>query len=379
MTFEQAKAKLQELRSWFANEFRTAIDTDDIPQAEKLFSILETSFPRFKQTPHHTRMQQRIEQARVIHTHLAKARVYFAANALAKPEGANALQQLHKVHAIRSDHPEVLKGFDKIYQHYYAKAQQQIAEKKYFAALESISFGLKASRDKTTLLALQSDVKHILKTKNQTDALLKHAQTQLEKGNLLTPANSSAWSFYSKVLSLDAKNQQAQKGIKQIENSIVSKANMAIRKNDYSTADKLLKLAETYYQTSPEVIKARRALDYELKDIVPVVPVIRISNNALTSLTAPQAAINKIAPGQKVYVGFSFKNLTSKQHNLLIKLMNGTATTLLSQKSVLVQGPKGEHFFEMNLPVPGAPDGNYVLEIHLQETRLIKANLFGLH
>ncbi len=376
---EQAKTKLLELRNWFAEEFKSAIDSDNVDRAQQLLRVLESSFPNFIATPRYSELQKRIEQAQRIQTHLGKARVYFAANALVKPDGANALEQLHKILAIRDDHPEALRHMEKIYQQYLDKAKQQKAAAQYFAALESISYGLRATRDKTELLALQNDIKHIISTNNKTKSLLKYAQEQLDKDNLLTPDQTSAYAYYSRVLKLDPANLTAQRGIKTVEQRYVNKANTAIRRNDFVKADKLLKTAELYFQTSPDVIKSRRALDFELKDIVPSIPVIRISNTRITSLQTPQTTINKITPGKKFYIGFSYKNFTSKQHEMQIKIFNGTGTQMLAQNPATVAGPAGEHYMEMNLPIPGAADGNYILEIHMNETRLIKANLFGLH
>ena len=374
-----AQEQLKKLRQWFASEFKQAINTDDIDRAKKLSSLLSDNFPNITSKVIYQRMQARIAQAEKIQPYLAKARVYFAANALAEPAGANAMEELHKVLRIRADHPGALQGLAKIYQSYLSRVKQQQQDGEYYKALKTISLGLKSAQDKSEMLAIQSDIKRRLKTNSQSKNLVKQARAQVEAGKLLTPANDNAYHTYNKVLAIDANNADAKRGMQSIEKKLIYQTNIAIKKNDYTRADKLLKQAEQYFQTNPEVIKARRALDTKLKEIVPLIPTLRVSNSKITNLISAQTAINKIKPGQKFYVGFDFKNFTSSSHILNANLLDGTGTRLLSQQAIIITGPKGEHYFSMNLPIPGASDGNYIFEIKLKDTRLIKVNLFGLH
>lgn len=374
---EEFKTATKELKQWYLSRLDNLIVKKDFVSATKTINEAISLYPTIDQDRDFIALKEKLNLSAINEPHLQKARVYFAVNALNKPEGANALEELKIVLNNDSDNTEALKGLDKIASHFKNKATKEILNKTYFKALNSTNSGLQAIHTDTDLLQLQVKIKALINNNNQISNLLIKAEKKLQEGQLTNPGGSSAYDYYTNVISLSADNTQAKKGLLKIQKQILRKARLATEQNKFREADTILNNAQKLFANNQEIRAVRRNLQKEMDAVLPIVPKIKISNAPFSEIT--ETTLQKINIGQLLYIGFEYANFTQNNTTLKVNVYNGANPILIIQKEIILLSNQGEHFFTVQLPKMGITNGNYSIEIMFGESRLIKANLFGLH
>ena len=372
----------EELKEWFITRANELITNKDFDSAIKSISTLEKIYPEIAQTDAFISLNENLQMEQLNEPHLQKSRVYFAVNALNLPKGANALEELKIVLNNDSENEEALKGLSKIASHFINKSRNEIENKKYFNALNSTNAGLQAIYNDPELLQLQREIKTLINSKNDIKALLNQAEKQLDNGFATNPKGTSAYDLYQQVLSTDKNNLTAIKGLSLIMKNIVKKANLFIEQNKFQEANEILTIATRLFDKSRDIQTLKHKLKKEMDAVLPIVPKIKISNTKFTAID--KTTLQKIKIGQLLYIGFEYNNFTQEKTSIKVNIYNGQLQNssnqkLIIQKSLTILGNKGSHYFTVQLPKTGIVNGNYGIELMFGNSRLIKANLFGLH
>jgi len=371
------KQEVDSLKMWYLERLNSLIIKKDFNSSERTLQELKKNYPEITASEEFILTEQKYILSKQIEPHLQKARVYFAVNALNKPAGANALEELRIVLENDPENDEALEGLEKIAQHFKTEAKQFYNNKDYFKALNATNSGLQAINYDTELLELQVKIKSSVTNKSQTKKLLLQADNQFSKGNIIQPSGNSAYDLYQSVLTTDKSNSVAIKGLNKIQKMLLNKANTAIADNKFREASTILTDAQRLFKNSSEIQTARQKLQKEMDAVLPIVPRIKISTTPFTAIS--ETTIQKITPGQLLYFGFEFKNFTQENTNIKVNAYNGDTPKLIEQKAITLSGSQGKHFFTLKLPKTGITNGNYSFELMFGESRLIKANLYGLH
>ncbi len=374
---KEFKGATEELKHWYLNRLNDLIIKKDFLSAAKTIHEIKLLYPSLKQNTDFTTLQGKLALNTINEPHLQKSRVYFAVNALNKPKDANALEELRIVLNNDPNNSEALKGLTKIATYFKSKAKKEIQAKTYFKALDSANSGLQAINNDPALLQLQTKIKSLINNKNHISNLLVQADKRIQEGALIRPAGSSAYDLYHSVLSLNPDNNQAKNGLHKIQKQILRKAQLATKQNKFREADTILNNAQRLFANDQNIQTARNNLQKEMNAVLPIVPKIKISNAPFSVIT--DTTLQKIKIGQLLYIGFEYKNFTQNNTHLKVNVYNGANQKLIAQKEIILSSNNGKHFFTVQLPKTGITNGNYSIELMFGKSRLIKANLFGLH
>lgn len=370
------------LKKWYLTRCLHLIIKKDFNSAIKSVNTLKNIYPEISQTDEFISLNDKLYMDQLNEPHLQKSRVYFAVNALNSPEGANALEELKIVLNNDPRNEEALKGLNKITTHFINKSRSQIQNKKYFDALDSTNAGLQAIHNDSDLLNLQKKIKILINNKNDIKELLNQAEKQLANGFSITPNGTSAYDLYQQVLSSDKDNLSAQNGLSKIRKNIVQKVTLFINQNKFQEANEVLTTATKLFSKNQDIQSLKYKLKQEMDAVLPIVPKIKISNAEFLEIN--QTTLQKIKVGQLLYIGFEYNNFTQDRTTLKVNVYNGLLQNtsnqkLIIQKTLTILGNKGNHYFTVQLPKTGIINGNYSVELMFGDSRLIKANLFGLH
>ena len=371
-----------ELKKWYITRCQNLTSKKDFDSAEKLIDTIKHIYPEIAQTDEFISLNDKLHMEQLNEPHLQKSRVYFAVNALNTPKGANALEELKIVLNADPENREALEGLSKIATYFTDKSRGQIKNKEYFSALDSANAGLQAIHNDSNLLALQKEIKTLINSKNDIKELLNQAEKQIASGFSITPQGTSAYDLYQQVLSSDKNNSPAKNGLLKIHKNIVKQATLFINQNKFQEANETLTTATRLFTNSKEIQSLKYKLKKEMDAVLPIVPKIKISNAEFSEIN--QTTLQKIKIGQLLYIGFEYNNFTQEKTPIKVNIYNGLLQNssnqkLIIQKSLTITGNKGNHYFTVQLPKTGIINGNYSIELIFGNSRLIKANLFGLH
>lgn len=310
---------------------------------------------------------------------MQKSKVYFAVNALNKPEGANSLEQLMIVMHNDPNNKEAISGLNKIAEHFKAQAQNEYSKKQYFKALNSVNSAIQAISDDPQSLSLQHNIKKSINNTQDLKIILDNAKKLVSSGYSINsnPKGDSAYDLYQGILSRDQKNKAAINGLKRIQSNIIKTLTRAIKQNRFQDSNAILGKALKLFPESLQLKKLQAQLQAEMNAVLPIVPRIKISSIPFKEIN--QTNLQKIKIGQLLYIGFEYHNFTQESTPLIVKLFNGNNSKLVLQKSLSITGKNGNHYFTIQLPNKGITSGDYSIELLLGKSRLIKANLFGIH
>jgi len=372
----------EELKQWYITRILDLITKKNFKSAKESIISLGDIYPETTQTDTFYSLNEKLRMAKFNEPHLQKSRVYFAVNALNTPKGSNALEELKAVLNNDVNNEEALKGLKIIAGHFKTKSRKYISNKKYYKALDSTNAGLQAIHDDIELLSLQKQIKLSINSKNDIKEILFQAEKQVSNGYSTTPSGTSAYDLYKKVLSSDKNNSSAKKGLSHIQKELIMKSELFINQNKFQEANDLLATATRLFPASKDIQLLKLKLKNEMDAVLPIVPKIKISSIPFSKIN--QTTLQKIKIGQLLYVGFEYNNFTQEKTDIKVNIFNGQVPNavkekLIIQKSITIEGNKGDHYFTVQLPKTGISNGNYSIELMFGNARLIKANLFGLH
>ena len=372
-----ARAGLEQDRRWFRTKLEQALAHKDVDTARQILAALRRGFPRASQLPAFAHVEQRLRRIAQFNTHLQKARVYMAANAVAKPQGANALEEYLAASQLDPTDPAVQQGLRAIARHFYDKAKAAQADNKLAAAVDDVANGLQAVANDPALLALQQELDTAIQQAQHLAQLLQQANTLMRKDQVIDPASNNAYQHYRVVLQRDPNNQAAREGLQQVQLWLISRIQGLLDKKQYIPARDLLKRAQADFPQSKTFVPLQTRVDKAIDATYPKVTHIEFGAAPITSLSG-HSNLDKLAPGQTLYAGFAFKNFYEANTTLIARLKDASGQQVYDEQAVKVSGRRGQGAFALHLPNPGSRDGSYSVELYMSKVRILKARLSGL-
>lgn len=363
-----ARLGLKDLREWYAQQLRAAMNEKDLARTRLLLDGLKSSFPRARQSEKIRHLEQTLVRAEAVQAHLQLAKDYTEQQALTEPDGANALEEIKAALALEPDNEQANMSLQHIANTCLDLAKQDQSIGKYSEAILAVQQGLKAVEDDRALLDLQTRLHAQIKEQSSLNAVLKQADSQLQAGHLITPSGTSAYDQYRSVLKSDPDNQGAQSGLKAIEKKLAGRANTATAQGELEQAKAIIASAQKRFGNSSSVRDAKAQLARAIEVTRPKVTRLLLSSSPLPSLDAIQE--DRLQLTRILYVGFEYTNFEPENTLLQAILMDGTGQVKIAQKPVIVSGKAGEHFFDIQLPVEGFTEGSYKLELVLGNDQL---------
>ncbi len=370
-----ARAGLQDLREWYRKETYQALEEKDVERVRQRLSMLKESFPKAASRPEYQRVLEQADIYEKYNKHIKMSTVYFATNALTKPGGANALDELLAAGKLVNDSPEVIDGLKKIADLHYAKAK---TVKKPAEAMEHILAGLSAVKDHAELLVLKFELTNKLQNNVEIKNLIGLLHQKIKNSQFTEPKGSSIFDISHRLLSKDPGNEEALRGLRIVEEQFMLEARSAFKADKLVKAQRILKKADLYFKDSPLLARINRQVEQKIDATFPRINRILFSDKPFHSLNM-KPVLEKMRPGQLLYVGFSFKNFYTSNTTLDIRLTDANGQELYSEIPITVNGKAGTHFFTLTLPDSTSPGGNYALEILMDNTRIQRAKLVGLN
>jgi serine/threonine-protein kinase PpkA len=373
-----ARAGIEQARHWFRDKIEAALANKDVATARQLVGTFRRSFPRMSKLPLFAHVEQRINNIEKFNTHMQKARVYMAANAIAKPDGANALEEYLAASRFDPRDPGVHQGLQQIARHFYNKAKIAQGENKLADAVQYVASGLQAIATDPSLLALKQELENGIQHQQQLAQMLREADVMMRKDQVIDPDANNAYQRYRAVLQLDPHNQSAIAGLHQVQLWLLSHIQALFDKQQYLPARTLLKRAQSYFPASTTFTPLQTKIDKVIDATYPKVTHIEFGAAPITALSG-HSNLDKLAPGQTLYAGFAYKNFYQANTTLLARLKDAKDQHVYDEQPVQLSGRHGDGFFALHLPNPGSPDGSYNVELYMNKVRILKANLSGLH
>jgi len=371
LKIETAKGK-QKLE--YIDKIQSAIDSGNPTQALTLMTEMQEQYPKiitdqkFIQT--REQLQAQLQQAQALPQHLSNAKKYFESGTIITAEKNNALSELEAALKLDPDNAEALSMLQNINQSWLKKAKQQSSSwrlRKELKKLDSVitQLGIHQPVILEQQQELQQAINHIARVKN----LLQQADEAFNKNQLISPADNNAYSRYQKVLTIEAHNRHAKEKLKKIESRLTGQITQAIEQGRLTQASIFLEQAQSVYGQSNRIVEVESMLEKAIAATQPQVSQVLFSATPLQSLDQPQA--ETLQPGRTLYIGFHFKNMENTSTLLQAVLLDGAGRIQISQKPVIVSGNQGDHFFQIDQPVEGFSEGSYILELRLDNKRLL--------
>ncbi|MFV1984490.1 MAG: protein kinase [Thiohalomonadales bacterium] len=366
----KAHKGITELRVWFLKQLKESLKNNDIVRGKLLLGILKENFPKIINKTQYQQMENHFLQKESMVTHLRLAEEYIDKEQFIEPVSSNALEELDAVLAFDPNNVKAKKLKRKMLDIYVGQVKNQQAAKHYKSAILYTESGLKISKNDAFLKSANKNLQHLLTSQKQVDGYLILAKKQMEKGNYVTPDNNNAFKIYRSVFELDSNNKEALAALEQIELKLVKQAVQAIKSNNISNAKLILQLLEQYYPGSKHLKKTQTSLAEAIDSKDPAVTKIVFSDFLLSSMDKMEDI--RIQSGNVIYFGFKFRNFSKNSNYLQVKLLDHTAITNLKQKTIKIDGTKGEQIFSIEIPGAGLNPGNYYIELKHGKKSLIK-------
>lgn len=372
------KQQVAIIRHWFRERLDKAIERKDVVTARDMLEAMQNAFPRIKQRPGFQELVKQIDKLASFKRHMDKARVYIAANALTQPQDANALEELLAAAKFYPQDAQLQQSLQFIADSHYQKAQQKLAQHKHSEALTLITMGLLARPQHDGLIRLRQQTQLASQHQQHVRDLLLTATQRYRDKQYITPAGDSAYDIYTLILNRDPRNTQAVTGMRNIEQLLLRDAEKLLAKDDLLGAKKSLQNTQRYFKDSHKLAALMTEVNKKIDAQYPKIFNLQFSNHPFTSLQS-DAHFEKVQPGQKIYMGFEYKNFYERQTSLTLKLLDQDNHQVYLTQPLQVSNQKGRHFFELTLPSPGNAEGNYQLQIEMYDSPVLKANLLRLH
>ncbi|HEB58623.1 MAG TPA: serine/threonine protein kinase [Gammaproteobacteria bacterium] len=366
---EFARQGIRDLRSWFSDRIHTALEEGRLEQARHMLETLADNFPQARFRDGFRHLEQELLRAETLQLHLAKARRYIAGDALIRPAGANAVEELRAVLAIEPDHAEARQMMRDIVTGYYRTARKQMEAGNLHDAMASVRTGLGVIEGDSDLLSLKQQIQAKLDKEGAFSAQLARAERQIQAGNLLTPPGESAYDIYKTILLSDARNEPANAGLKRIAELLAVEIHDAVHAGKYQQAQQLLDRAESQLGLTDPLAEARASLEKALSAHQPRISQVVFANGTIDSM-APQARPVILKAGQPLHIAFAYLNFKEAITVLEARVLDRFGKALVTT-TVIINNARGRQQFSPEIP-GGLKPGRYWFELRLDNRPLIR-------
>ncbi len=354
----EARQGLKRVRDTYEHQARSALDKRDYERAEQVLVQAEEAFPLSGRDPRFGKIRTQLQQQQQADDWLADAKRYLEANALTKPEGANALASYQRILEVQPEHVEARQGVALIAKRLASSARRRADRGEWQRANQSLMSALKAAPNDPQLIKLQASFDR----QREIRKLAQAANRQRQQGNLFTPVGANSLQSLRKIIAIDKSNVAALKAIATLEDGLVSGVEAKIQNGAWDDARAAIARALSYFPNSGELQQLKAINEQAIWDASqPKVGHLRASHQAFDQLSQPQLAILPVTGS--IHVGFDFDNFGVETTVLTARLHEGQPAIEVAQIPVIVTRGQGEQYFYLQPSLQGFADGVYRLEL----------------
>ncbi len=354
----------------YIDKIQSLIDTKKPSQALELMAQMQDSFPELSEEVKFINTREQLQQAQTIAGQLDKAKKYIESGTIFSADKNNAISELETILRLQADNQEALILLGNINRRWLTKSIQQSASwrlRKDLQALDSLLGRLNTKH--APLLTQQKELQQAISNIARIMNLLKLADENFNNGLYISPGNNNAYQHYQKVLSVSPHNRHAKEQLRAIKIQLENQITQSINEDRLTQASIFLEQIQSVYGRSNWLLKIEASLEQAIDARQPKIDKVLLSSSPLKSLN--QAQETNLQPGRRLYVGFHFKNMVNAPTLLQAALLDGSGRIKIAQKPVILSASEGNHFFQIDLPVEGFSEGSYILEVRLENKRLL--------
>ena len=224
---------------------------------------------------------------------------------------------------------------------------------------------------------------------HEIEIRLNKADTLREQGQLVSPEGNNAVAAYRAVLDVDPENAEAKHALKDVENSYLLGIRYQIEQGKLDDASGKLQEASKVFPGSSAVSellalqqkkvaeKTAAIAASKVEAARPKVSRVVVNDAAFESMQLVQK--NSLPISRIAYVGFSYQDFQGATSLLQAVLYDSAHAVKITQKPVVVSGAQGNVFFTLARPVEGFPDGDYNLDLLLNDQKLVTVGFSVKH
>ena len=150
------------------------------------------------------------------------------------------LQNILARRAFVPDNPEIEQELASLLDEVEAEARQALAAGDLELATRYANVIAEFDSERAVIPEVAAEVERVA----EIGRLLGQADQALESGNLVTPADASAWSLYQQAVAIDSDNERASSGLSAVREQLLARIDDLIDDNDFEEAETLLSRAE---------------------------------------------------------------------------------------------------------------------------------------
>ena len=241
-----------------AEPFYSDSRIDEIQEMEVITSKIQT-FSRdndFDRALEYREAQQADNQIKEL---LSIAQEQLEKKQFITPKNNNALTNFKQILVLDSKNSDALSGINSIKSYYLKRGQSAINKDDAETANKALNI-LESIETNSTEFNVLSNELAVWQKNTEIDQLLKNAADANEAQRTILPANNSSLYYYRKVLALDENNSVANKGIEDISESYITRANASFMKGDLEAATGYLATASVIDSENPSIEIVRKMI-----------------------------------------------------------------------------------------------------------------------
>ncbi|VAX10823.1 Serine/threonine protein kinase PpkA [hydrothermal vent metagenome] len=354
----------------YIDKIQALIDSNNSSQALKLMAQMQVTFPELSEEIKFITTHEQLQQVQTIARQLDSAKKYIESGTIFSADNNNAISELETILRLQADNQEALILLGNINRRWLTKSIQQSASwrlRKDLQALDSLLGRL--NTEHAPLLTQQKELQQAISNLARIMNLLKLADENFNKGLYISPENNNAYQYYQKALSISPHNRHAKEQLRAIQFQLENQITQSINEDRLTQAALFIEQIQSIYKPSDWLLKIEASLEQAVDARQPKIDKVRLSSRPLKSLN--QAQETNLQPGRRLHIGFHFKNMVNAPTLLQAALLDGSGRIKIAQKPVILSASEGNHFFQIDLPVEGFSEGSYILEVRLENKRLL--------
>lgn len=181
---------------------------------------------------------------------LNNAKVDFKAGRITRPKKTNALMTYRRVLSMEPENVEAKQGIKEVLSYFYSRLENNLKNKNVLQLESNINNVLSIEPNSEVVSKFRVQLVKIKQQHKKSLQLLAAARRAFKSGDIISPVNKSALTFYRRVLKIDKNNGKAKQGIKNIVRQLRQRFKKHMDGNDRLLAKSLLiKIEKTMPQS----------------------------------------------------------------------------------------------------------------------------------
>gem|GEM_PF-545181 len=261
-----AKLGLFEIADRLTDQAQTALNKNDIKNAEKLVSLAESINPG-KSTI--KTLRQQIDKTRELNQVLARAESAYTQNRYTTPIKDSAYELYKQVLTIAPSNLHAQKRLNEIADFYVNKTRRSTRSGNLTSANTNLNILKEFFPSNADISSLKADIgkklKQIDKTRELNQVLAK-ADSAYTQNRYTTPIKDSAYELYKQVLTIAPSNLHAQKRLNEIADFYVNKTRRSTRSGNLTSANTNLNILKEFFPSNADISSLKADIGKKLSE-----------------------------------------------------------------------------------------------------------------